>query len=80
MSVKEGSIVICDRCGSYEFIAKDDPRKPNGWDGYNWKPETWGTAEYRDLCPECTEEYKKIYNAFMNAPKKKEEGENNDQS
>ena len=80
MSMKEGSILICDRCGSYEFIAKNDPRKPEGWDGYMWKPNTWGTAEYRDLCPKCKEEYEKIYIAFMNAPKKKEGEDNHDKT
>ena len=72
---QDGELLKCDRCGKIDFIAKDDKRKPEGWNGYKWAPPGWESGYAGDLCPECAAAYKSLVQEFMRSGMIKKAGE-----
>lgn len=63
-----GKMITCDRCGQTVFCkTTGEGERDGGYTRWNTFEEAEGwTYEYKigDLCPQCTEEYKKLIEEF----------------
>lgn len=67
MSSQKGEIRTCDRCGEQVFCKYlKDGVMDGGFTRWNEfeKAEGWGYEDGKDLCPKCTEEFKKMKEDF----------------
>ena len=67
--LKEGRMMICDRCGKTEFFCQTGTRLVDTADGYKTRTEyesseKWGRKEidgiFYDFCPACNGQYMRM--------------------
>ena len=67
--LKEGRMMICDRCGKTEFFCQTGTRLVDTADGYKTRAEyesseKWGRKEidgiFYDFCPACNGQYMRM--------------------
>lgn len=77
MSVKEGKLCICDRCGEYVFLRYRGELSANGgftrYVMYEDFPDGWTIKGERDLCPKCNRLYQNMIKQFMGDTRIEEE-------
>ncbi len=66
----DGRLVQCDRCQNQVFLQRIGRKDLDGgwtcWDEFEPLPEGWDyVTNVGDLCPACSEEWKKRTAAFM---------------
>ncbi len=66
----KGQLVQCDRCKKQVFLLLIGTKATDGsytyWDVFEHLPEGWDyVTKVGDLCPACSEEWKKRTAAFM---------------
>lgn len=75
MAEQVGKLVSCDRCGKQIFLECVGEGERDGgftrWNKFEAFPEGWDWhSETGQLCPECNNEYKALFNTFMTEGRK----------
>lgn len=69
MSVKQGKLYTCDRCGAHVFLRCLGELSMNGgftrYAKYEDFPDGWMMNGERDLCPKCSKLYRNMIKQFM---------------
>jgi hypothetical protein len=72
MSSLNGKLTTCDRCGEQVFCKYIKDGVTDGgytrWNKFE-EAEGWGYEDRKDLCPKCTDEFKKMKEIFWKTGK-----------
>lgn len=77
---QEGMLLTCDRCGVQTMLVKRREHEKDGgftrWNTYDDEPEGWyidtSYGRKSDICPCCSDKYKKLISDFYMSSKKED--------